>query len=381
MQLHIIIYSELIKWQGGREKWLKYFLKGICGNYTKINVYFLRKANKSNNHEQRNYYIPRDFQDYDNIHWYPITAFTWLDWIISTLVKSTLGIKSGDHVISVGSGPEAIVGSALKLLRRKIKYILWLRTVLKAELLGRKNRIFVRIAEIIEKVSLKVADIVIANGYDTKRHYQKITKKQIYVIPNAIDNFDDLSKIPLPKFNTPITIAFLGRFVRERGSDYFIELYTKIGNDQRFQFVVYGPTYGMDKILSKPNLVFKGPYHPEELPIILKNVDIVVFLLPSKGVHGGGVSHGLLEAMAAGRLIIAWKNTIVLSNNLLTDNNAILIDEGDLDKVVHILDDICNSPENFINKCIQAREHSQKFSVSNHIENFLRIVGICSNNQ
>lgn len=370
MQLHIIIYSELIKWQGGREKWLKYFLKGICGNYTKINVYFLRKANKSNNHEQRNYYIPRDFQDYDNIHWYPITAFTWLDWIISTLVKSTLGIKSGDHVISVGSGPEAIVGSALKLLRRKIKYILWLRTVLKAELLGRKNRIFVRIAEIIEKVSLKVADIVIANGYDTKRHYQKITKKQIYVIPNAIDNFDDLSKIPLPKFNTPITIAFLGRFVRERGSDYFIELYTKIGNDQRFQFVVYGPTYGMDKILSKPNLVFKGPYHPEELPIILKNVDIVVFLLPSKGVHGGGVSHGLLEAMAAGRLIIAWKNTIVLSNNLLTDNNAILIDEGDLDKVVHILDDICNSPENFINKCIQAREHSQKFSVSNHIENF-----------
>lgn len=372
MQLHIVIYSELKKWQGGRERWLGYFLRGVHSKYSKVNVYFLRKEG---NVDQKERFIYDDFHNFENIYWYPVTASTWSKWVFRTLVRSITLVKPGEHVVSVGSGPEAIVGICLKILR-KVQFIIWLRTVLKAELSGRKGRFFVKFAEIVERLGLRLADKVIANGYDTMLYYKRTTRKPIHVVPNAIDNFNELSAVPLPMFHIPITIAFLGRFVKERGSEYFLRLCHGVRDDPRFRFVVYGPTYDGDQNPGGQNLIFKGPYYPEELPNILKTADVVTFLLPSVGVHGGGVSHALLETMASGRLIIAWKNPIVLSNNLLTDSNSILVDEGDLDKIIHILDEICRSPESFIDKCIQARRDSQRFSAVNHVEMFLRIVGM-----
>jgi len=363
--LHIVIYSELKRWHGGRERWLKYFLKGVYSKFDKICVYFLKKSV-----ENRDECIDQDFSRCNNIKWYPVEASNYVSWIVRTFTEIISKIKQGDILVSVGSGPEAIVGMILRRLKR-IRFVLWLRTILISELSRRKRRLFVLLAGFMERLALATADIIIANGRDTKDYYQNLTKKQINVIPNAIDNFFQLSKIAPPRFGKPIKIAFMGRFVEERGSNYFVELSRKLSNDSQFQFVVYGPSYGKERETYQ-NLVFKGHYFPEDLPLILPNVDIVAFLLPSKGIHGGGVSHALLEAMAAKRLIIAWQNPI--TSNLLNDKNAILVNEGNLDGIVSKLKEIGRCPEIFLEKCLEASKTAREFSVQNHVIKFIRIV-------
>uniref|UniRef100_A0A7V4NH20 Glycosyltransferase n=1 Tax=Fervidobacterium pennivorans TaxID=93466 RepID=A0A7V4NH20_FERPE len=366
--VHVVIYSSLESCGGGRERWLSYFLRGIHDKVELLNVYFLERGGK-NNHT-----IDSRLSHISNVSWYPIRARNYLEWIFRTTVFLVQNVSDNDLVLSVGSGPEGVVGMLVKRRAPGVKLTVWLRTILKNELLGRKNGIFAFFASIVEKRILKIADCIIANGWDTRDHYQLIVEKEIEVIPNAVDNLDELSKLPLPAFRKPLRVAFLGRFVKERGSDIFTQIASLLKQDSDFVFEVYGPSYGSEKQINLSNVIFYGSYLPEDVIRILSNIDIAIFTLPSKGIHGGGVSHGLLEAMAAKRLIIAWRNALVVSNELLDDESAILCEEGNVQEVSSALLEVKSNPSKFFGKCLRASQKASKFGVSSHVNAFLKVL-------
>jgi glycosyltransferase involved in cell wall biosynthesis len=367
--LHIIIYSELKKWGGGRERWMKYFIKHINNFFDRIQVYYLKKNDKYGSLSEE---ITDYFVDYGNIEWHPIAARNYLDWTVKASSKVILNAKKKDVVISVGSGPEALAGLIVKTWKKNIVFLIWLRTVLESELISRKSVIFASLAGKLEKVALKKSDVIIANGFDTKEYYQCfIRDKNIEVIPNALEDITPVLCINTPQFKHVIKIAFIGRFVKERGSNYFLEIAEKLKNDKRFQFEVYGPA---ESIPNFENVIFNGPFLPEDLPNILSKIDVAMFLLPSKSIHGGGVSHGLLECMAARRLIIAWENPIFTLNDLLTSENSVLVDEGNVNGVIIKLGEIAANPDKFIEKCENAFLTAQRFSVDSHIKRFINII-------
>lgn len=375
-KLHIFIYSTLSVWGGGRETWLRYFLKRAVNDFEEIHVYFLGRCKNKGIffHES----IPFQFQQSYRIIWHPIHANNYLTWILKVVKLANFEIRNNDILLAVGSGPEAIAGMIVARFTNQ-KLIVWLRSVLQKELLGRKSSFFAMIAGIVEKFVLKSAALIIANGFDTKYHYQKILdcSKKIVVIPNALENefLIKTSQLSLPRLEKPIKIAHIGRFVKERGSEYFISLAKMLEKDDRFQFEVWGPSYGLENSIHLKNLVFRGQFLPEMLPSILSKIDIALFLLPSRAVHGGGISHAILEAMSAKRLIIAWRNDVCTQHDsLLNEENSILCTEGDLNQVVFALNEVTEFPEKFIHKCLKAREKSALFTENEHYKLFLDVI-------
>ncbi|WP_448377094.1 glycosyltransferase [Fervidobacterium sp.] len=369
INIHLLIYSKIESFGGGRERWLNYFLRNIYDKVDHINVYFLEKG-----HNGIKQTLNTSFSNISNISWYPIKAESYLEWIFRTTAFTTRNVRDNDLILSIGSGPEGIVGMLVKRRVPNVRLIVWLRTVLKNELLGRKNAIFSFGAKMVEKKVLKIADRIIANGWDTKEHYKLVVNKEINVIPNAADNLEELSKLDLPTFTKPLRVAFLGRFVKERGSDIFIQIASLLKHDDDFVFEVYGSSYEAEKQVNFKNLVFHGPYPPEDVVRILSNIDIAIFTLPSKKIHGGGVSHGLLEAMAAKRLIIAWRNALVVSNGLLDDESAILCEEDNVQEILNALIEVKNNASKFFGKCLLASQKASKFTVSNHVNEFLKVL-------
>src|SRR5690606_12928303 len=105
-----------------------------------------------------------------------------------------------------------------------------------------------------------------------------------------------------------------------------IKLHLKRTNfEKSIQFNVYGFGEGVE--LLSEDINYFGKYSGDDVKEILKNNEVVVFL--NKSGNAGGLSHSLLEAMASGKVIIAWDNYI--HNQVLTNDNSILIPEGNIE--------------------------------------------------
>lgn len=370
-QLHVVICSDLDKSNGGCETWLDYFLGELIrvGYYKSINVYHVQsdKAKEIYNDVNINRYTCKGFSN-GIINVVFFSCFAML-----SIVRN---IKKNDQIILVGSTFVSIVGIFLclykKIFKKEILVITWVRSIALRELAIRSPRI-AYFSKYLEKYLLKYTDYIITNGKDTYLYYTNCYgyNNKTFVVENAIPN-NHLFDVPIMDKQKYINIAYMGRYAIVKGFDKYIrsvdKFWKKIAN-KNIIFHAFG--HGeLDTEIEKTNIVDHGKYSSEEIFNVLSKIDVVVFL--NQSGSAAGVSHALLECMAAGRCIIAWDNLI--HNQVCNKEEAFLVREDDVGLLVDIYKEIIEDPDIIVKKGKLAREKARRYTVKKHVNRFLKIV-------
>lgn len=380
--LHVFIPSKLHTNGGGIETWLEYFLRHLpeANYYKKIYIYGF------NHKDDRDKIYNLKFKD--NVKFFLAPTSKVGNGVLNIIkfvrfhnriFKSK--VLHQDHVLVLGS---VYLSPLIYLIKRgsltkNLKLIVWIRSKTIGELKARGSR-FVNMAPMLEKIAIKYSDIVITNGDDTfnfySKQYQKY-KKKISKLYNAVDH-RRFSMIDIEKWDKRSlkNIAYMGRYVEAKGfKDYvnaIYKVYTQETPPESIKFYAYG--HGeLERITESVELNNMGPYKPNDLIRILSNIDIVVLL--NKSNKSGGLSHSLLEVMAAGKLIIAWKNDVHCQ--VLDDGNSILVDEGNIGELIRTFINVDQNYANYgqyYNMRVNARSKAENFSIENHIKGFINLV-------
>ncbi|OUS69954.1 hypothetical protein B1748_29930 [Paenibacillus sp. MY03] len=388
-KLHIVIYSELKEYGGGRETWLNYFLPGLLKEniFSEIIVYGLKPILN-----QDTLYIK--FNSLDKLKFIPINAgdvnkknlfLNMKNYCIKTTQKIMKYASSGDTILLMSANMEAVVGIIAKfLLRKNISVITWMRSIGVKEISSRKGKGIQAISAFLEKKIFKISNRIIMNGKDTYSHYVSSypqVSKKMKTIENAVD-YTKFSGMPLPNFNeSHINITYIGRFNREKGFFDFLESidvyngqsFARNTNEEKIKFNIWG--HGCN-VPEKENMDYFGVLEREELFQALNKSHVLVFLNLSNNQLAAGLSHALLEALAAGRLCIAYNNAA--HNQILNKSNSILIEESDVSNLAYAYNSIlkANEAENneIIKLCQKGRDAALPFTIEAHISKFIQII-------
>jgi glycosyltransferase involved in cell wall biosynthesis len=379
--LHIVIYSELLEYGGGRETWLEYFLQGLINNerfFGEIWVHHLHSRSQADSLAIKIKNI--NFNELDL--GFPEKNNTLINMIKFTrfIVRSLKqNAENRDIVLFVGTGMEAVATLIMGLLCKKnITMLVWVRSIIAGELMSRKSTIASRFAQKLEKRAFSIADGIIFNGKDTKQYYEKMyadMSNKFTTIENAV-KYDEFAVLDFPDFgNNYYNIGYIGRFSREKGFDNLIEAAELLEKQEKPNNTVkihaWGHGINFDNVPS--NIKISNYITRNNVPMVLEFCHGVLFLNKSAKHEAGGLSHGLLEAMAAGRLIIAWDN--VIHRQVLDESNAILVPEGKIEQLAYTLTEIINmDKEKLISKCENARATAKQFTVKKHIEKFIQFI-------
>lgn len=381
MNLHIFICSSLQKGAGGCEIWLEYFIKNILKLDTKRKIYIYYVKDYKNNiiTFDSNRVLFEYSNKISNNGLVTVPLYT-----INSLIKVIQNITKRDICLFIGSTYVAFIGIFLSLYRlffcKDILLITWIRSISIEELRVRSPWI-ATIMESIEKLLLNQCQIVICNGLDTFNYYKsKFNIPNIEFINNALSVNDlFLLENKILKKNI-INIGFLGRYCYEKGFDKYLEsielFYKRVSENtikREIRFHSYG--YGeLEKNIKSKFIVNHGRYEPSELKTILDKIEVVVFF--NETGKAGGVSHSLLEAMASGRVIVAWDN--IIHRQVVNNKSANFIKENDLDELNNFYYSLAMGDEMIINeiykKTLVAKCEAEKYSPGNHVKKFLEII-------
>lgn len=220
--LHIVIYSELLEYGGGRETWLEYFLEGLInqGCFDELWVHHLRPRSRTDSlcskieharFNEINLGLPENNSSILNM-------FKFTRFIILSLKEYT---QKGDIVLFVGTGMESISAIITRvLLGGSIKILIWVRSIISGEFKSRKSIVASRIVQDLEQRAFTSADKVIFNGQDTREYYDNQYPDEadkFVTIVNAV-KFDEFEALEPPNFsNTPYVIGYIGRFSPRKG--------------------------------------------------------------------------------------------------------------------------------------------------------------------
>ncbi len=371
--LHIVICSNLAKSNGGCEIWLDYFVKRLLPLrlYGKVFVYHVIAAQKRAEELSEQGIISIACPRYSNGIG-QVLRFSFKS--IWHLMKNE---RAGDEVVLIGSTFVSFVGIALWIYRtvlfKNIKIITWIRSIAVQELSVRSPYI-AKVAGVFEYVLLGMSDKVIMNGHDTYAFYadKYHLRGKAFTVENAVPNDELFSVCPISEEKVYIDIAYTGRYSSAKGFEIYLESVKRfVANNPvsniRFHCYGHGP---LADLIDVDLVVDHGKYTPEKIIAILEQTDIVVFF--NKSGIAAGVSHSLLETMAAARGIIAWDNKI--HNQVCDEKMAYLVPENDIDNLVKIYEDICNNRQNLVKKAVAARRCAEGYSILNHIRKFIGIV-------
>jgi glycosyltransferase involved in cell wall biosynthesis len=382
--LHIFITSKLNIFGGGCETWLEYFLRYLVeyNYYNSINVY----AFESN--LQENLTIPSKIKSKEISYFLcPIKSekkgegykniIKYVNFHYHNFKKYS---KKKDHVILIGSVVMApvLLRNLFLIKTKKIRLITWIRSKVIGEMKANRSN-FVFISKLLERFVLSLSDLIITNGKDTLNYYTSRYKKyrdKLTMIENGIET-NKFNDIEINDINAPIKIAYTGRYSRAKGFDDYntsIDLFFKHNKEDFKKILFFSFGHGELESTTSKYLINKGRYSQDDLKEILSSVDVVVFL--NKSNNSGGLSHSLLEVMAAGKIIIAWKNDVHCQ--ILNENNSFLIEEGNINELTKVYKTLIKDTEEIKNelksKRLNARKTSEGFTCSNHVQKFVEIV-------
>lgn len=382
-RLHFFFNSKLIIGYGGVETWANYFLPLLCkvSDY-EIHIYYINDQNDINpkvyNQWENQYNIKLHSIDIENPH----ENFFLKNYLLYTLkIKAylkdldTLKIKE-DYFIHIGSIMSGFCNKYLNLTNKYYKdskKIVWVRSKSVGEISQGASKAKQLIASMLEKSIVKDSSVLITNGYDTEKYYKDKYIKvspNVECIPNVIMN--DFLHINIEKNikDGKINVVFAGRLHITKGFHYFEEI-SKVNND-KLKFIAFGDDHNLDHKLK--TISYEGKYNQKNLEDIFKLADVFLFLNLTS--MAGGLSHSLLEAMSAGKIIVAWDNDI--HSQVLNNKNAWLVPEGDTVSLMNVIKDISENhlknENEIMNKRIRAREDSKKFTPINHINKFIRVI-------
>ena len=275
-------------------------------------------------------------------------------------------------VLAVGSFVELLAVLRSPAFRGSAK-ICWLRTVFADEKAHRYPRALRSLLLAIEGRVLRKADLLIANGDDTAAFYRE-QGLGVTVIRNAID-FSRWERPPATFDKPMLNVAFIGRLGAVKGIREFVALVRQWNRPRvRFHVVGFGPEEELVRQAETAGkLIFHGSVPNDRVRDLLGEFDVCValtFKSPNGGT--GGVSNALLEQMAAGRVIIAWRNEIF--EQILDDSSAYLVEQGSVAGLVQGVSEIIDQPDQARRKAERAQEIARAHSFEEHMEQFDRAV-------
>jgi glycosyltransferase involved in cell wall biosynthesis len=379
--LIIITYSPLKNFGGGIESWLIKFLSyrdALLEKYE--NIYII--GYKTDNIDV----IPKMFQD-NRIYFYlfDVNAKCTFLRIFKYILKTVRVIK---EIVKYGLFLDLLsVGHIYPILPTyfvhkkhgcKIRRIVWLRSIFMKEINLLKLKKIKKFVKMIERFYLQKADVVIANGYDTRDFYIKeYNIRNIIVIPNAIHT-DYVKENLNPFAGEKIGIGYIGRLYINKGIDCFIksiDIYNRkyIKNNKEFIVIGFGEMEGEVISLANKynNVKFLGKIDSREIFTILSQLDATVHLTKSNNIGGAGISNSLLESIFANNLIICWDNPIF--RQIVNENNAYMLEEDNILSLVAVYDELDKRYES-IKRVNKAKELKKTYMFSKHIEKFISII-------
>lgn len=162
-----------------------------------------------------------------------------------------------------------------------------------------------------------------ANSHAGAAHHRQLgyAKKKMLVIANGLQDPECVFSIPLTK-NRPATIGFIGRLDPMKGIPNLLEAIALVVQEIQIDLVVYGegdPAYktllqGQASDLGIANAV-RWQGWVDDVWSVLDRMDVYV-----SSSHGEGMSNTLMEAMAAGRVIVA--TDVGDTRTMLTDDDG-----------------------------------------------------------
>lgn len=383
--LFFVIYSPFPSFAGGRETWLSHVFSKLSDHgysVTIISLYNARKPSRlfyklDDRVQLVNIFTPR------SLVMFSIPILVELDMLLFTFVASLyLLFKAlGSIVYCMNPGFETLGPLFLKKLCSKIIVVSMIRGLWSWEMSFRYQKLkpifisslFKKVLRFIEYYSLKNADIVIANGYDTAEKYSVLIKRPIYVLPNGVDTtiftFQPSTSTKLTK--TIITVTNLralgGINALIKSIVYLKQIYHKpfkvkiVGGGDKRPFLGLAETLGIKNYID-----FLG--ERQDLPNLLKEADVVACLK-----EGGGISHSLLEAMASGKAIVAW-NTRVYNQVLTNGFNGLLVAKNDIKQLSEAFSKLLNDPEFAVVLGRNARAEAMKYDWNKIVKMLINIL-------
>ena len=361
---------------GGRETWAYNFLPALLERYPRLrlNIYGLRVDGEPDNEATLVEALsppdrPRISIDFvrASANRVPNALPFWSG------LRRKVRQDSPGFVLGVGSFVELLAILLSPVLRRAPK-ILWLRSIFVDEKAHRIPPVARPLTRWVENAVLRRADLLIANGEDTAAQY-RARGFDVTVIPNAID----LArwKMPPPRLEHPLRVAFIGRLAQVKGIDEFLEVARLEAQDQaRFTFHIVGDGPAKAEVLraqGKGLVRYHGPLPNESVPDFLRNMDVCVALTfagsdLARGSGGAGVSNSLLEQMGAGRVLVCWDNPAF--RQVLDDQSAYLVHQGDVVALREAFARIVDDPEGAASRARKAEALAQNYSLEAHMNLF-----------
>lgn len=383
--IHILIYSRLEANGGGRETWINYFLSALAEEmcFDKIYIYCLDSNDYKNT-------IRYDLEKYNQIIFFPSKikydnngVMRKINFINNSVYNIAKCATNNDVVISMGTIMEGICSLFMRIKsKKKLKFILWIRSIGLKELSTRRNILGLSILKVIEAMCFNLSSAVIFNGKDTYDYYIKLyykMKSKMHVVENAVEYkaFSNIDKLQF--IDNTINITYIGRFNKEKGFIDFLEsirrynLKNMDNLSTKIRFNIWG--FGMD-LPKLDNMIYHGKLERQNIYNALKDSHIIVFLNLSGKKLAGGLSHGLLEALASGRLCLAYSNPA--HNQILNQHNSVLISEENIDELVNkyceIVNDINDGKFNhYLELATNGQSVVENYSIENHVNKFLKI--------
>jgi glycosyltransferase involved in cell wall biosynthesis len=179
---------------------------------------------------------------------------------------------------------------------------------------------------------------------------------------------------------SPVRIAYIGRLSEEKGLPAFLEAVEVVASQQahaklRFEIVGDGPlrARAQDAARRHPGLLeFVGPLSNEAVVPYLETIDAGVCLTHCGEGGGGGVSNGLLEIIAARRLVIAWDS--VIFTQVLKPDQACLVEEGQVDRLAQALLHLSAHPEEATVRILASEPALRPYTLDEHVAHLMRFL-------
>ena len=381
--VHFILNSPFPNYTGGRETWLFNVASRLASAECPIRIYTTQNNELPQSFTIENPHVEifrvktlMSYSFFRKILRSYLVILESFALVISIFLCMRRHVIMHDIVITLGPLDESVVARWLRHIS-KCKFICSVRGF-HAAVMTNRYPLLKRFWYHLEWSSLRVADRVWCNGHDTVEYVRKMGFEAEFM-PNGVDVGHYISHAMdcKPEFEkdkrlfsdrTKRYIVSTATLLPIKGVKELIDaasLLKKrllkswqivwVGKGDPTPYIAYGKQRGLDdEVVFIGERVDTAPY--------LGAADIVACLS-----GGGGLSMAALEAMASGRIIVAW-DSAVYRQLLIHNNSAFLVEENNSVKLADALEELIQSYDNYNIMGIEAQKAALPYDWGNVVK-------------
>lgn len=386
--LHVLMYSDLRSSSGGRETWLAYFLPRLAarGVLREVVVHHMRALGAA-----EDALPPRLLAACAGaptavrfaaaplaLHGRAGPLARFAAFTTSALARLARDARPGDVVLAVGfhgeAPPACLAALAGRLLARRLRLVTWLREGSLELVADRRGALVHAAARRLLALQLARSDRIVTNGRDTQARFLEgfpALAGRFVCLPNALAA-PALLSLPPPDWSAPRwRVGFVGRLSPAKGAPAFgaaAALARGRPEAAGLEFAAWGRAEGAGDLGS---VTLHAPLPQPRIGEAYAACHVVAFLNDAR--YASGVSHAALEALAAGRLVVAWDDDC--HRQVFEGAGATLVPPGDVGALVRALVALrALSTAALAERAALARARAAAHDADAHVERFVREV-------